>query len=115
LVVISQAGGVKAAGVTRRLIQEFRDLNAFLMLKTSVMLDDKEGLATMRNWIFQGESGLGLLFFVSDGTAEMISLAPVQILNLVERLLRDPFRFFSDKSSASTASPVRVPDPPESL
>ena len=50
LVVTSEAGGVHAAGVTRRLIHEFSDLNAFLMLKTSVLLDDGEGcLGSMRN------------------------------------------------------------------
>jgi len=48
---------------------------------------------------------------------EMISLTPVQILNLVEHLLRDPFRFFSNKSTISSGNFTRIhkPAPPESL
>ncbi|MHB8778875.1 MAG: hypothetical protein ACYC6R_14120 [Anaerolineales bacterium] len=118
LVVTSEAGGVQAAGVTRRLIHEFSDLNAFLMLKTSVLLDeDEDGLGSMRNWIFQGASGMGLLFFVNGETAEMVSLSPANILNLVRRLLQDPFRFFSKKGNipARKHTRVRMPPPPEKL
>lgn len=119
LVVTSEAGGVHAAGVTpRRLIHEFSDLNAFLMLKTSVLLDEGEdGLGSMRNWIFQGASGMGLLFFVNGETAEMVSLSPANILNLVKRLLQDPFRFFSKKGNIPARKPtrVRMPPPPEKL
>ncbi len=118
LVVTSEAGGVHAAGVTRRLIHEFSDLNAFLMLKTSVLLDEDEGgLGSMRNWIFQGASGMGLLFFVNGETAEMVSLSPANILNLVKRLLQDPFRFFSKKGNIPARKPtrVRMPPPPEKL
>jgi len=118
LVVTSEAGGVHAAGVTRRLIHEFSDLNAFLMLKTSVLLDEGEGgLGSMRNWIFQGASGMGLLFFVNGETAEMVSLSPANILNLVKRLLQDPFRFFSKKGNipARKLTRVRMLPPPEKL
>ena len=118
LVVTSEAGGVHAAGVTRRLIHEFSDLNAFLMLKTSVLLDEGEGgLSSMRNWVFQGASGMGLLFFVNGETAEMVSLSPANILNLVKRLLQDPFRFFSKKGNIPARKPtrVRMPPPPEKL
>lgn len=118
LVVTSETGGVHAAGVTRRLIHEFSDLNAFLMLKTSVLLDEGEGgLGSMRNWIFQGASGMGLLFFVNGETAEMVSLSPANILNLVRRLLQDPFRFFSKKGNipARKQTRVRMPPPPEKL
>ena len=118
LVVTSEAGGVQAAGVTRRLIHEFRDLNAFLMLKTSVLLNEGEGgLGSMRNWIFQGASGMGLLFFVNGETAEMVSLSPANILNLVKRLLQDPFRFFSRNGKIPAGKPtrVRMPPPPEKL
>lgn len=118
LLVTSEAGGVQAAGVTRRLIHEFSDLNAFLMLKTSVLLDESEGgLGSMRNWIFQGASGMELLFFVNGETAEMVSLSPANILNLVKRLLQDPFRFFSKKGNIPARRPTRVhmPPPPEKL
>ena len=118
LVVTSEAGEIYATDITRRLAHEFNDLNAFLMLKTSVLLDeDEDGLGSMRNWIFQGASGMGLLFFVNGETAEMVSLSPANILNLVKRLLQDPFRFFSKKGNIPARKPtrVRMPPPPEKL
>ena len=39
----------------------------------------------------------GAALFVNGETAEMVSLSPANILNLVKRLLQDPFRFFSKK------------------
>lgn len=116
LIVTNRAGGIQAVGVTQRLIQEFCDLNAFLMLKTSVILSDRDGsLASMRNWIFQGASGSGLLFFVNGETTEMISITPARILKLVDSVLRDPFRFFSNKGDVSVHNSTRKPAPPESL
>jgi len=114
LVEIGDAGGIKSAGMTPRLVQEFSDLNAFLMLKTSAMLGEgEEGeLVSMRNWIFQGASGMGLLFFVSGEMAEMVCISPSNILNLVGRLLRDPFGFFHDNGNPARA--LRPP-PPERL
>lgn len=112
LVEIGDAGGIKSAGMTPRLVQEFIDLNAFLMLKTSALLGEDGELVSMRNWIFQGSSGMGLLFFVSGGIAEMVYISPSNILNLVGRLLRDPFGFFPDNKKPARA--VRPP-PPEKL
>jgi hypothetical protein len=118
LVVATEAGKIYATDITRRLAHEFNDLNAFLMLKTSVLLDESEGgVGSMRNWIFQGASGMGLLFFVNGETVEMVSFSPANILNFAGRLLQDPFHFFSRKGSIPARKPtgVRMRPPPEKL
>jgi hypothetical protein len=109
---VGAAGGLQASGITHRLVEDFSDLNAFLMFKTSVQPGDGDDLFTMRNWIFQGGSGAGWLFFVNGQAAELTRLLPENILGLADRLLRDPFDFFPVGSKPARA---RRPAPPETL
>ncbi len=120
------AGGYKPGALLLQQALEFSDLQAHLLLKTSALLPD-DSVGSMRNWIFQGKSGNGLLWHECQGIVSFIGVSPVQILYTVEKVLKEPLAFFDQDNSHRPAPPERLgqskppadtprrPPPPERL
>jgi hypothetical protein len=108
------ASKYKPGPFLRGQVIEFSDVGAHLTLKTSVR-SLNGGLVTMHNFIFQGKSGNGLLWFNNNGTINLLVLSPTQIINLVTKVIYEPFHFFENNSEKSTAPAGRRRPPPERL
>lgn len=116
--IAKTSSGYKPGSLLREQALEFSDVGAHLMLKTNLRLPDGTS-GTMRNFVFQGKSGNGLLWYDNGGITNFLALSPAQIVNLVDTLIRDPLHFFEqvvDKGSPPKGtSPRRRPPPPERL
>jgi len=117
----STPAGFKPGSLLCEQALELSDLGAHMMLKTSALLPDGS-VGTLRNFIFQGKSGNGLLWFNNNGTVSFLGLSPAQIIYLVEKVMKEPLQFFGQApgrgpSSEKSAAPKgpRRPPPPERL
>jgi hypothetical protein len=98
--------GCQPGDFLRQQAVEFSDLQAHLLIRTNALLANGSP-ASMRNWIFQGKSGNGLLWHEVKGNVRFIGLSRGRIIAFVESLVKEPLHFF--------AEPEHKPAPPESL
>ncbi len=95
-----------AGGFLSQLAHDLGDVRAHLLFRTTARLPDLR-TASMRNWIFQGSSGNGLLWHQAHGRVSMLNTSKSRILSLAAALLRRPALFFLQRP--------RQPAPPETL
>jgi hypothetical protein len=106
--VITHRHGKYAAGeFICQLADELGDLQAHLLFRTTALMPDGRA-ASMRNWIFQGRSGNGLLWQQANGRVSLVNLSRDGIITLAAALIRHPRLFFIPPQERP-ASPEKLP------
>jgi hypothetical protein len=104
--------GYQPGDFLREQAVEFSDVQAHLLIRTNALLVNGNP-ASMRNWIFQGKSGNGLLWHEVAGNVAFITLSRSQIITFVGSLLMDPLHFFAP-SQQRPAPAHSIPQKPSS-